>query len=250
MSGRMVQPPAPVKSGCIAKLASANVLWNVTGMNTCTVAVASLMIFTGSGAIASDIPVPVPTPRPVDVPQPQSSGTLCHSKLKAIRLSFKPLPPVSDPKGCSIADPVEISTLPDGSVLTPPAQLSCETAYVLTLFLRDIAQQQAISILGSTIGTFRQDSAYVCRPRNGTTKLSEHAYGRAIDIGAFVTRSGDTLGVKAADGTDKRHDAYLSAVRLAACGPFTTVLGPGSDADHALHFHFDLAPRRGNPFCQ
>jgi hypothetical protein len=40
-------------------------------------------------------------------------------------------------------------------------------------------------------------------------------------------------------------------VRKAACGPFKTVLGPGSDADHALHFHFDLAPRRhGGTFCQ
>ena len=30
-----------------------------------------------------------------------------------------------------------------------------------------------------------------------------------------------------------------------------TVLGPGSDADHALHFHFDLEPRRnGGTFCQ
>jgi hypothetical protein len=44
---------------------------------------------------------------------------------------------------------------------------------------------------------------------------------------------------------------FLDALRKAACGPFKTVLGPGSDADHALHFHFDLAPRRhGGTFCQ
>ncbi|TIQ63130.1 MAG: extensin family protein, partial [Mesorhizobium sp.] len=36
-----------------------------------------------------------------------------------------------------------------------------------------------------------------------------------------------------------------------ACGPFKTVLGPGSDADHSLHLHLDLAPRRnGGTFCQ
>ncbi|TIW21354.1 MAG: extensin family protein, partial [Mesorhizobium sp.] len=29
------------------------------------------------------------------------------------------------------------------------------------------------------------------------------------------------------------------------------VLGPGADADHALHFHLDLEPRRhGGTFCQ
>ncbi len=206
------------------------------------------MIFAGSGAVALDIPVPAHRPTTPAVPAP--AETLCQIKLKAIRLSFKPLPPVNDPKGCTIAEPVEISALPDGSALTPPAELSCETAYALTLFLRDAAQQQAISILGSTIAAFKQDSAYVCRPRNGTTKLSEHAYGRAIDIGAFVTRSGDTIEVQAADGKDGKHDAFLRAVRLAACGPFTTVLGPGSDADHTMHFHFDLAPRKGKPFCQ
>ena len=167
-----------------------------------------------------------------------------------MKVAFKPLPPVSDPKGCSIVDPVEISALPDGSALTPPAQLSCETAIAVVVFMRDVAQQKAISILGSTIKTFRQDSAYVCRARNGTTKLSEHAYGRAIDLGAFITASGDMIVVKAADKVDENHDLFLSAVRAAACGPFTTVLGPGSDADHALHFHFDLALRKGKPFCQ
>ncbi|TIT86210.1 MAG: extensin family protein, partial [Mesorhizobium sp.] len=43
---------------------------------------------------------------------------------------------------------------------------------------------------------------------------------------------------------------FLNTVRKAACGPFKTVLGPGSDPDHALHFHFDLEPRRnGGTFC-
>ena len=32
----------------------------------------------------------------------------------------------------------------------------------------------------------------------------------------------------------------VGALRTTACGYFTTVLGPGSDAAHAEHFHFDL----------
>ena len=44
---------------------------------------------------------------------------------------------------------------------------------------------------------------------------------------------------------------FLDRIRKAACGPFKTVLGPGSDADHATHFHVDLAKRRnGGTFCQ
>jgi hypothetical protein len=36
---------------------------------------------------------------------------------------------------------------------------------------------------------------------------------------------------------------YIDALRRAACGWFTTVLGPGSDAAHADHLHLDREPR-------
>jgi hypothetical protein len=42
---------------------------------------------------------------------------------------------------------------------------------------------------------------------------------------------------------------FQRAVRKAACGPFTTVLGPGSDAYHDDHMHFDTKPRR-SPYCR
>jgi hypothetical protein len=32
----------------------------------------------------------------------------------------------------------------------------------------------------------------------------------------------------------------LSGLRTSACGYFTTVLGPGSNAAHKNHLHFDL----------
>ena len=55
---------------------------------------------------------------------------------------------------------------------------------------------------------------------------------------------------RAATDDAKARD-FLDRIRKAACSPFTTVLGPGSDADHATHFHFDLAKRRnGSTFCQ
>jgi hypothetical protein len=34
----------------------------------------------------------------------------------------------------------------------------------------------------------------------------------------------------------------MAAFRTAACGWFTTVLGPGSDAAHADHLHLDIQP--------
>ena len=36
---------------------------------------------------------------------------------------------------------------------------------------------------------------------------------------------------------------FLNAISASACGYFTTVLGPGSDAAHSDHLHLDLALR-------
>ncbi|MBP0617961.1 extensin family protein [Jiella sp. KSK16Y-1] len=53
------------------------------------------------------------------------------------------------------------------------------------------------------------------------------------------------------DSEDAREKRFLDRVRASACGPFKTVLGPGTDADHATHFHFDMAARRnGGTYCK
>ena len=112
-----------------------------------------------------------------------------------------------------------------------------------------MASPAANAEFGSPLKSIAQASGFVCRPRNGTTKLSEHAFGNALDIASFTLGNGTVIAVEPAPPA--KNEKYLRAVRNAACGPFKTVLGPGSDADHALHFHFDLAQRRnGGTFCQ
>ena len=61
------------------------------------------------------------------------------------------------------------------------------------------------------------------------TKLSEHARGNAIDISAFKVDGIGWIDVENGwtGGGDKAD--FLRKVRKSACGPFTTVLGPGSD---------------------
>ena len=88
----------------------------------------------------------------------------------------------------------------------------------------------------------RVAAAYDCRPRNKVAgaKLSEHAKGNAIDISAFKVK-GEWIVVGGKNGLAQ--NAFLKDVRKSACGPFTTVLGPGV-AYHDDHFHFDLAERR------
>lgn len=43
---------------------------------------------------------------------------------------------------------------------------------------------------------------------------------------------------------------FLKAIHEGACGLFGTVLGPEANEAHRDHFHFDLAPRRRQAFCE
>ncbi|MBO0904984.1 extensin family protein [Jiella sonneratiae] len=55
----------------------------------------------------------------------------------------------------------------------------------------------------------------------------------------------DTASPVGARSEDARERQFLTRIRAAACGPFKTVLGPGTDADHTTHFHLDMAARHG-----
>jgi hypothetical protein len=190
----------------------------------------------------SNMPLPRPTVMPAD-------EIACRVRLKELGVTFEERPQLADRSGCSVPWPIKVTALSSDVKLQPEAEMNCALAEREATFLKEHMAPKAKSILGSEIASIRQDSAYVCRPRNGTKRLSEHAFGNALDIGAFVLEDGRTITV---GGASKRPEGeFMLAVRLAACGPFTTVLGPGSDADHATHFHFDLAKRRpGSTYCQ
>ncbi len=75
-------------------------------------------------------------------------------------------------------------------------------------------------------------------------KLSEHAFGNAVDIEYLKTAGGETLAVQGAGFGMTSNARLLKDLRGSGCRYFTTVLGPGTNAAHARHFHFDLE-RRG-----
>jgi len=223
----------------------------------------------------SEIPLPEPRPerpqepritdaKPVvppeiapnpDLSPPVRAGAMpaeeisCRTRLKEYGIEFKELPQLADKSGCSVPWPIEVSSLGSGVALAPAGVFNCAVVERSAKFMRDKVQPNAAKILGSRIATLRQASAYVCRPRNGTSKLSEHAFGNALDIDSFALADKRTIGVGRTKSAKEAE--FMMAVRLAACGPYTTVLGPGSNADHATHFHFDLAKRRpGSTYCK
>jgi hypothetical protein len=197
----------------------------------------------------------VPTPRerpdppkkvaafpPLIKPPPAAMST-CGAGLTMVGVTAEAMTPVADGGGCGIAAPVAVTSLEDGDVeLTETAVIECRLAERLAGWLADDVQPAATAYLGGRVTGLRIAASYDCRNRNNlaATKLSEHAKGNAIDISAFRV-NGEWIEVGRASSAGQR---FLSTIRQAACGPFTTVLGPGSDSYHSDHFHLDQAKRR------
>lgn len=194
----------------------------------------------------------LPDPRSVDRPADKmpAQETACRERLRALGVEFEEHKPESDPViGCSIPYPILLKTLGRSVAIGPGTEINCPMAEAAARFVVDVVQPAAKSVFGAELKSVSQASAFVCRPRHGTRKLSEHAFGNALDIAGFTLSDGRTVEVGPAP--PEREAKFLGDVRKAACGPFKTVLGPGSDADHARHFHLDLEPRRhGGTFCQ
>jgi hypothetical protein len=175
----------------------------------------------------------------------------CRARLRELGVEFSEHEPLKEESGCSAPHPLTVTSLPGDVELRPQAVLTCAMAEATATFVRDHAIPMTRQEFGSDLTAIDQVSSYVCRPRNGTQTLSEHAFANALDWGALELADETRIEVRAYQRAEPRRARLISAIRDAACGPFKTVLGPGSDADHADHFHFDMAERRGgSTFCQ
>jgi hypothetical protein len=137
-----------------------------------------------------------------------------------------------------------------GVRLTRPVTLGCAAARALADWTEAVAAPAARARLGAALAAMTPWAGYVCRSVNDRpgAKLSEHALGRAVDLGVFHLEDGRALAVTAwTEGGDAA--AFLRALWAGACGRFATVLGPEADVWHADHLHLDLAERRA-PYCR
>ncbi|RUV58814.1 extensin family protein [Mesorhizobium sp. M1A.F.Ca.IN.022.02.1.1] len=194
----------------------------------------------------------LPDPRSAELPADKmpAEEVACRERLKTLGVEFEEHKAEHDAEiGCSIPYPIVMKTLGKSISIGAGAELNCQMAEAAARFAVEVIQPAAKAEFGADLKSIGQASAFVCRPRNGGGKLSEHAFGNALDIASFTLSDGRTIEVGPVP--PEKNANFLNTIRKAACGPFKTVLGPGSDPDHALHFHFDLEPRRnGGTFCQ
>ena len=137
--------------------------------------------------------------------------------------------------------------------VTPAATLACPLVSMLDRFVSESVQPAALRWFGAPVAQIKQISAYSCRGMNGNpnAKISEHAFGNALDIAAFILADGRTIAVKDGWHGAPEEQGFLHDVQGAACSMFTTVLAPGSNAYHYDHMHVDLMRRSsGRGICE
>ncbi|WP_199763359.1 extensin-like domain-containing protein, partial [Bradyrhizobium guangdongense] len=123
--------------------------------------------------------------------------------------------------------------------------LACPIVSELDRWLADTVQPSAMRWFGVRVAEIRQISAYSCRGMNGNSRahISEHAFGNALDISAFVLADGRRVTVKGGWRGMPEEQGFLRDVQSGACAHFTTVLAPGSNVFHYDHIHVDLMRR-------
>jgi hypothetical protein len=144
---------------------------------------------------------------------------------------------------CGIDHPLRIAAFQNGAIgVNPTAMLGCPLTEAVESWMRESVQPAAIAWFGLPVTEIKQLSDYSCRTRDNIRgeKLSEHAFGNALDVAAFTLADGRTVTVARGWRGASDEQAFLREVEAAACQRFKTVLGPGA-AYHGDHFHLDLA---------
>jgi hypothetical protein len=175
-------------------------------------------------------------------PPPTLAGPACLAALKS--QSFAAAPIAFPPQGpCSIEAPVRVRGL--GIALSPAVTMDCGLAERLHEFDRDVVEPAARRDFGSAARTLLDFGAFACRPEtSGRNRISQHGYGRAIDVAGFVLADGTRISVEQDWDDDGKRGAFIHEIARAACRYFSVVLTPDSNADHHNHLHLDTGPDR------
>ena len=134
----------------------------------------------------------------------------------------------------------------------PAATLACPLVSSLDRWIMESIQPAAMRWFNQPVVEIRQISAYSCRGMNGNpnARISEHAFGNALDISAFTLADGRRISVKDGWRGLPEEQGFLRDIQGAACQLFNTVLAPGSNIYHYDHIHVDLMRRSsGRAIC-
>lgn len=157
--------------------------------------------------------------------------------------AIEPMEEIDGPGACGMMTPLRVASFGQGSIpLKNKVTLSCPALSSVDRWMTEVVQPASQIYYGTHVAEVKAGS-YSCRNRNNEYfgKISEHAFGNAMDVMGFRFADGRTITVAKGWKGEAKDQAFLREIFVNACDYFTTVLAPGSDAAHADHIHMDLA---------
>lgn len=182
----------------------------------------------------------------------QSLIDTCHGALSSLGVRWKKTSPMR-----GVVDPVELDPQ-IGGVTFRDRKGRASRLYLSCLFAEQVARfARAIASVGVTdvyhLGIYNYRCIGGGSPDGRACKVSQHAYGRAIDLHSFKT-AGGTFVVKddwtkrppptcsATGGTAKDRFLRDLACKASRAAGFNVLLTPNYNAAHRDHFHADATP--------
>jgi hypothetical protein len=199
------------------------------------------------GLLAACASKPVAHPRPPLVaaaPVLVDPASACFHSLDQLHVDYDRVADFHSAEGCGIDQAIRLKNL--SIPLNRPLLLACPTALSLADFEAQIVIPAAQATLGHPVKTMTSAGSYDCRGQRSDhpERISEHAFGKAIDITGFTFEDGTRVTVlKNWFGKDA-NAAFLHQVAAGACHWFSVVLTPKSNKLHRDHLHLDNGPHK------
>lgn len=185
-----------------------------------------------------------PTPRAHhgsrDVP-PTVDGAACIVDMLYRNAAFNRLPDTGKAHGCGIPTAISLRALE--VPLNRPVRTDCALARQVMQWTTSVVEPTAQRIFGQPLREIQTYGSYACRGRTSNrSRLSEHAYGKALDVAGFTLADGRHISVLHGWSAGGDEEKFLHSITQGACPYFSVVLSPNSDSDHANHLHLDIGP--------
>lgn len=196
---------------------------------------------------------PPPPPETWTASEVEAGRKDCDRRLSGLQIVFERLDPIRE-GACGLPSPIRLNGLESQRapelLFDPAPATSCRMAQALRRWFDEIVQPKAKAYLHATVVRMTTLSGYDCRSRydDPARRLSQHAYGNALDVSEFVTAKGEHIALAGAWGAGDERAAFLRDIHDGACQIFGTVLGPDANDAHKNHFHLDMTERR-RPLC-
>lgn len=168
---------------------------------------------------------------------PPVATSECFNQLKRLNVKFSRLANTRNAQGCELKDAIEVTSF-NGIALRPSGQLTCKAALATAQWLKNDVVPSSRRMLNRRLIGIEHYSTYSCR-RRPSGRLSEHAFGNAIDVAKFFFADGSSISLDPDWNAGGSVTRFLKHIAQASCKYFSVVLSPDSDAAHFNHFHLD-----------